>query len=625
MSSDKTTNLALHKWAGTDPVERTEFNDNFGIIDVQLSKVNKSNTEWLSVKSFGAKGDCILDVNGNYVSGTDDTQSILSAITNAPANGTVVFPPGKYYYHYINVTRNDITVIGYGASLVSYMQPETAKNTFHIIGSNISVYNMDFRFDRPFDYDTTFKPTAYSNGNPIRLGGSKLTDPNGGWQQNIVIDGCTVNGGYGGGIDVYWANNVRVSNCKVRNTLGNGINFSNCQKNVLVENNIVENTRDDGIQNVCDADWAVGTRNHIVRNNRVTNSYGKGISTTGVDGSKIIQNYVENTWGGGIQPFKDTFYSLGDSKNVDVIDNTIVDAGKNYGPGKYKTTRSGNADGIYLSSAVSYIKLKDNRIITPSRHGITLISGVKEIDIVSNRIKGCGGHGITIGDITDTTYTSAFGVGVEDNSIEDVGESGIIVGGVDEARIGRNRVKDWGNSNYPIYIKNSRYVDVFNNRVNNPTKGLATSIIRVEGALPNVTVGNGNLLMNSAANYPKDSIVVGSRRIAFSDGRPTAYKWTTGDAIFNNSAVAGGKAGFWVIRSGNATPSWSASTTYAVGDTVVPTSDNGSYYTCVVAGTSNSTQPTFPTSAGATVLDGTVTWQQSGAAALFKAWGVIDA
>ena len=55
---------------------------------------------------------------------------------------------------------------------------------------------------------------------------------------------------------------------------------------------------------------------------------------------------------------------------------------------------------------------------------------------------------------------------------------------------------------------------------------------------------------------------------------------------------------------------WAATTAYALGDTVNPTSgkENGFKYVCTTAGTSGASEPTWPTTEGATVVDGTVTW-----------------
>ena len=50
------------------------------------------------------------------------------------------------------------------------------------------------------------------------------------------------------------------------------------------------------------------------------------------------------------------------------------------------------------------------------------------------------------------------------------------------------------------------------------------------------------------------------------------------------------------------------STTYVVGQMVIPTTSNGYVYRCTVAGTSGIAAPTWPTSNGHTVTDGTITW-----------------
>lgn len=53
---------------------------------------------------------------------------------------------------------------------------------------------------------------------------------------------------------------------------------------------------------------------------------------------------------------------------------------------------------------------------------------------------------------------------------------------------------------------------------------------------------------------------------------------------------------------------WAATTAYLVNDCVRPTIPNGFGYRCTVAGNSAATEPTWPTVAGQTVVDGGVTW-----------------
>ena len=62
----------------------------------------------------------------------------------------------------------------------------------------------------------------------------------------------------------------------------------------------------------------------------------------------------------------------------------------------------------------------------------------------------------------------------------------------------------------------------------------------------------------------------------------------------------------WVtLTSYNTTGSRDAST----GHVVKPTSQTGFYYKCIVNGTSGVSEPTWPTTIGVTVVDGTVTWE----------------
>lgn len=59
----------------------------------------------------------------------------------------------------------------------------------------------------------------------------------------------------------------------------------------------------------------------------------------------------------------------------------------------------------------------------------------------------------------------------------------------------------------------------------------------------------------------------------------------------------------------NAGRTWVAGTAYVNRSVVRPTAPGAFYYVCVTAGTSHATtEPTWPTSEGATVTDGTVTW-----------------
>ena len=59
-------------------------------------------------------------------------------------------------------------------------------------------------------------------------------------------------------------------------------------------------------------------------------------------------------------------------------------------------------------------------------------------------------------------------------------------------------------------------------------------------------------------------------------------------------------------------PSWAASTAYALDDLVIPATSNGYTYKCTTAGTTAGSAPTWPTTIGGTVTDGTVVWTNQG-------------
>lgn len=56
-------------------------------------------------------------------------------------------------------------------------------------------------------------------------------------------------------------------------------------------------------------------------------------------------------------------------------------------------------------------------------------------------------------------------------------------------------------------------------------------------------------------------------------------------------------------------PEWQSGTSYSVGDYVIPSVQNGHIYRCITAGNSGTAEPSWPTSDGDTVGDGTVEWE----------------
>lgn len=89
------------------------------------------------------------------------------------------------------------------------------------------------------------------------------------------------------------------------------------------------------------------------------------------------------------------------------------------------------------------------------------------------------------------------------------------------------------------------------------------------------------------------------------------------DQYLMSTTVVGDKVdeGIQQILEGTTVPSdWTATTAYSDGDRAKPTSGNlnGFFYEATTAGTSAGSEPTWPTTIGGTVTDGTVVWTNAG-------------
>lgn len=93
--------------------------------------------------------------------------------------------------------------------------------------------------------------------------------------------------------------------------------------------------------------------------------------------------------------------------------------------------------------------------------------------------------------------------------------------------------------------------------------------------------------------------------IDYGTTRPRVFQLNDNGAAFDGTGFA---VALELLQIGGLV--WHASTAYVVGDLVRPTEGNGRLYRVTVAGTSDVTEPTFPTVAGGTVVDGTVTFEE---------------
>lgn len=102
-------------------------------------------------------------------------------------------------------------------------------------------------------------------------------------------------------------------------------------------------------------------------------------------------------------------------------------------------------------------------------------------------------------------------------------------------------------------------------------------------------------------------MAIGSQRLLDTTGYDARLKVknTVGGTTYVDATVSNGQ-----IVVGYEPTKWAINTAYSLGNQRVPTTLNGYVYEVVAAGTSHaSTEPTWPTTSGAVVTDGTVTWR----------------
>ena len=90
----------------------------------------------------------------------------------------------------------------------------------------------------------------------------------------------------------------------------------------------------------------------------------------------------------------------------------------------------------------------------------------------------------------------------------------------------------------------------------------------------------------------------------------TAPQWSTTNHCWRSGTDETRRLIGYILTTTTPTSTWAATHVYdiSVTEQVQPTTSNGYYYNCTVAGTSGSTEPTWPTTPGDTVVDNTVTW-----------------
>ncbi|MCO0597361.1 right-handed parallel beta-helix repeat-containing protein [Peribacillus butanolivorans] len=519
MSSEKHANLGLHKWASTDGVLRTEFNDNFGKIDAKVAGIGdvtlipqatvvdalKNTTAELEIRGvnvkeerFGAKGDW------DGTNGTDDTAAIQSAIDYAYANkiSEVLIPDGVYLIDcLVNVfVKSNITL-----KLSPNAQLKAKTN-------NVDRYYM----------------LNIENATNVKVIGGTLTGERDTHQGTV--------GEWGYGIRVSGSTHVEISDIKIEKFWGDGI--------ALVSYNGTP----------CEY---VTIRNIVSDSNRR-----QGISLIRCKNTKVLDSVFSNTNGAapeaGIDIEPDP--TMADSENITVKGCTLFG---NKGSGIMVTFNVinskisenncfGNKDGIYVVGDVADaarqpkgIDISDNICNNNLRNGIR-IEYVKNTNVLNNIVKNNLDRGLNV-------YTLENGK-IERNHVEGNTLTGIYVQlNSKNVHVLRNVLKGNGGSAGLLVNQSTTNCTVSNNQI----EGTNTYAILVNDATVagvNITdndlslfTGTTKILNNGINCLVSDSKTKGGLVTAI----PTTGTWEKGQILYNSAPTAGGKLGWVCITAGS--------------------------------------------------------------------------
>lgn len=143
MSSYKTTNYDMNKWAGTDSLNRTEFNNNFDIIDSQLAQNENGK---ISIGAVDIQRD--LNKNISKIDQTMLTDELLQQIAGSTPINAVPADNSLVTKQYVNksITTNKINDVEFST--------ETPSNSIDI---------NEYELQEGFSYSSTGAKTANAN------------------------------------------------------------------------------------------------------------------------------------------------------------------------------------------------------------------------------------------------------------------------------------------------------------------------------------------------------------------------------------------------------------------------------------------------------------------------------
>lgn len=411
----------------------------------------------IDIRCFGAKGDGVT---------VNSAATIQKAIDVARELKLKVYVPiGTFMVDRRLLIGSDTYIFGDGdksviKAVANFPNSVSPWVTYHLLfndgtsratpDSNITLRNFCVdgnRDGQPLDMPNT-APLVYlvtqDGSNPM---------------QNIVIDGLFINTTWQGttngvmGLLIENVSKCRVQNCRAYRTGRDGLSVAGKSSDVIITNNHVEKSGDDGISVNSYAfnqtNPAVAISNIVISNNTIRDAGARGILLSNALGAVINGNVIDGSTAWGITLEAYQFGYVGDA----IVSNNKIYRASQY-VGDINAIEYQTCGGILLrgspesTSAYGRINISNNIIDAPAKQGIKVVNessfSLNQLSVSNNTVYFAGDRGISV----DKTGSGAIEqINITGNNIRQPKLTGIYVKSTFMANVNNNTVFNVGEGN----------------------------------------------------------------------------------------------------------------------------------------------------------------------------------
>lgn len=310
--------------------------------------------------------------------GRDDQAAIQQAIDRAAPGTTVVFPAGVYHHSSVlNVRNNNVTLWGYGASLV---------------GTNNENHAIVLRGDHTAVAGLTISANPKGRLHAEEQMGIALHFTTG-----SVVRDTTVRNTSSAGIFIWGAKDYQILDNVVENTMSDGIHSVGGARNGLVQGNRLRNVGDDCFAVISYIAERQMSGNITIRDNSCVGGKARGISVVGGEDVRIENNTIEASAAAGIYLASEANYNTYGAHRVQVINNRLNGVNTNSAirhGAIFLWARSGSAttsDGASHSLQNHDILIQGNQIentVTGAANIVAQGADTLRVNFIGNRTVG---------------------------------------------------------------------------------------------------------------------------------------------------------------------------------------------------------------------------------------------